>query len=175
MDPIMIILGPPVWVWPLLILLLWLGIRASRDRTTHVATIYWLPFLGFLSFFAVKRMGAPDYIWLCFGSAMAAGIALGFWLQRRWIVDGQGAHVSLRGEWLTLTMMMVVFWSNFVSGTVRAIAPDVYSSLPFVVAFASVVGLVSGLFGGRAIRVFVVTHRARSIESAGLAGTGRNL
>lgn len=161
MDPMMIVLGPPIWVWPLLALLLWAGVQALRERTVPVAAVYSTPFVGLLSFFALRRMGPPDVVWTIYGLALAAGITLGFLLQTRWLLRHDGARVTLRGEWISLTTMMIAFWTNFGAGVVRNRAPELYANLTFDLAFAGVVGVVSGIFLGRALYVLAVSLRTR--------------
>jgi len=148
-----IITGAPIWVWPLLALLVLVGLRARQDRTVHVGLIYALPLLGVLAVRSTAALGAPSWIWVIFAIAYFAGGLIGYWLQCRWIVGRISNKVQLAGENVTLTVMMIVFWANFVTGLLLAIAPDVYASAPFVSGFAAILALCGGSFTGRALRV----------------------
>lgn len=48
----------PVWVWPLLALLLTLGLNAMRSRSTPALPFYALPLLGLLSLRSVLSLEA---------------------------------------------------------------------------------------------------------------------
>ncbi len=144
----------PIWVWPLFILLVVLGLRARHKRLVPIAMFYALPLLGFSALNAVYGLGAGPSIWVIFAAAYGAGIYGGYLVQRQWILGRDGHRVLLAGESLTLTMMMLVFGASFVGGFLEAVAPQTYSSLGFQVIFASVVALSSGSFAGRALRVW---------------------
>lgn len=145
----------PLWVWPLFVLLLVVGLRATRPRRAPVALFLALPLLGALSLRSLAALPAPGpaQVWTVWALALAAGGLAGYRLQRRWLIDRQGAFVTLRGEWLTLVVVMVIFWSNFVTGLLGAMAPDLAASPVFGTALALVLGLCAGSFAGRALRV----------------------
>lgn len=147
------ITGIPLFVWPLFGLLLFLGLRARRDRTVPVALIYGLPFFVVMALQSVAALPAGGWIWGLFAIAYLAGVAGGFSVQGRWIMGYAEGKVALRGESLTLFVMMVLFWANFVSGTLEALAPDTYTHPLYLGLFVICVAAGSGSFGGRAVRV----------------------
>lgn len=149
----MIAKGVPLWVWPLLVLLVVVGLRATRQRNTPVLPLYFLPLLGFLSLNAVSRFHAGPVIWLVFAGAYGLGAWLGFGFQGKVLLEKTGNRVTLRGEWLTFGLMMVLFWMNFAGGVMRAVAQDIYNGPAFQFGFAGVAGLAAGVFLGRAVRV----------------------
>jgi hypothetical protein len=151
-----ILAGAPVWVWPLLVLLVVLGIVASRDRTRSAVPMYFLWLPGLLSVRSVYALDAPGSVWAVFGGACLAGAWLGDRFQRRIIVAKQGAMIKVRGEWLTLGVMMVIFWMNFASGVVRAISPETVASPVYMSVFAVLAGLAAGSFSGRSLRTFLM-------------------
>lgn len=148
-----ILSGAPIWVWPLLVLLVVLGVRASRPRQTSVLLIFFLPLLGLITIRSVGALPHPSFAWIGFGVGYLAGLILGYALQGKWIVGRQGMNISLGGEWFTMLTMMLIFWMNFAGGVTKAIGPDLYASVGFSVAFALVVGWASGSFLGIALRV----------------------
>ena len=148
-----ILTGAPVWVWPLLALLIYLGLRATRTRTAPAILIYCLPLLGINTLNSVRSLPQPDIAWSCFLLSYIVGTALGFLLQKRWILEKSGKTVTVSGEWLTLTAMMVLFWMNFAAGFTEAVKPDLYTNPLFSAFFALFVGWAGGSFLGRAFRV----------------------
>ncbi len=150
----MIVSRVPVWVWPLLVLLVVLGLRATHRRETMVLPVYLMPLLGMLSINAVNRFQGGAVLWGVFAVAYLSGIGIGLWFQRRVVLGKSGTRVTLRGEWLTFGLMMTVFWMNFAGGVMRAVAPAIYGGLGFQTGFTIIAGVAAGIFLGRAVRVF---------------------
>lgn len=150
-----VLLGAPLWVWPLLAGLVWYGLRASKARKTSAIAVYLLPLLGAISINTVLEMPNQQLVWIAYAVAYAAGAVMGFVLQRRWLIEKSGMQVELAGEWFTLVVLMVIFWMNFANGTFSVIAPNLYANRVFLGVFALIVGAASGTFGGRAIKVYV--------------------
>lgn len=148
-----IITGTPIWVWPLLGLLVFVGLRATRSRETMVLPLYFLPLLGVLSVMAVNRFHPGPIIWGAFAMAYLLGVGAGFGLQKKVLLEKTGHRVRLRGEWVTLGLMMVVFWMNFTGGVMRVVVPQIYNGAGFQAGFTVIAGLVAGIFLGRAVRV----------------------
>ncbi|WP_298857409.1 hypothetical protein [uncultured Sulfitobacter sp.] len=149
-----VLTGTPIWVWPLFILLVILGLRARHERLVPIIMFYALPLLGLSALNAVVGLSAGPPIWVVFALSYGAGIYGGYLIQRGWVLGREGRRVRLAGESLTLTMLMLVFGANFVGGFLEAVAPQVYGSNGFQIIFAAVVALSSGSFAGRALRVW---------------------
>lgn len=156
-----ILLGAPIWVWPLLVFLIYFGLKAAVTRTVAVWPIYVLPLLGLLSVNAVNGLSPSTTIWIVFGLAYLVGAGTGFQYQRSIVSQKVRTTVTLAGEWITLLVLMVVFWMNFLGGVMRAIAPDVFASAGFHQVFAAIAGLAAGSFLGRATRVYL----AKAVDS----------
>lgn len=157
--------GAPIWVWPLLALLVFFGLKATRNRVTPTLPIYLLPLLALLPLNAVNSLQGAGFLWAVFGLAYVIGGLLGFAFQRRIISQKSAGRVTLRGEWVTFAVVMAVFWMNFVGGVVGAISPDTYASNGFHIMFATIAGLAAGSFIGRALRVFLTTSSPNPLDS----------
>ncbi len=153
----LIVTGAPIWVWPLLVLLVVVGLRATRQREALALPLYFLPLLGVLSINAVSRFQAGWEVWALFALAYVFGGRVGFGFQKGVLLNKSGRRVRLRGEWLTFGLMMVVFWMNFTGGVMRAVAPAVYNGNGFQFGFAVIAGLAAGVFLGRAMWVFTAS------------------
>ena len=147
--------GPPVWVWPLLVVLLAIGWQASKPRTSTVYPYYFLPFLGVMSVQSISDLAQPTFAWGAFAIAFAGSAVVFYRRQGRWLLAKTGRRLQLAGEWATMTAMMVVFWSNFVKGTLDALAPQMATTAVFCSIFAAVVGTASGSFLGRSVRIIL--------------------
>lgn len=159
---LMVLTGAPLWVWPLLLFLIYFGLKATRLRTVPAWPQYVLPFLGLLSVNAINGLSPKSSIWLLFAVAYLLGAGLGFWFQRSVVLQKSGASVRLAGEWVTFVVLMIVFWMNFFGGTVKAVAPEMFSALYFHQIFATVAGLAAGSFLGRAIRVIITRGQVQN-------------
>jgi len=149
-----ILTGAPIWVWPLLVLLLTLGFIASKSRSRPYIPIYFFWLFGGLSLNAVNSLAPAPMIWGAFGLAYLLGAAFGCRFQDRIIIAKSKTRITLKGEWLSMIVLMTIFWMNFVGGVVQAISPDAYASNGFHALFAIIAGLASGTFIGRAIAVY---------------------
>jgi hypothetical protein len=149
-----IITQTPLWVWPLFILLLVVGLRAARQRWAPVLLIYLLPVLGISGVNTVAGLTPPAVVWSSFGMAYALGLLSGYRMQGHLIIEREGARVHLRGEYWTLAVMMLIFGANFVSGVLEAVAPQMRDHVMFQMIFAAALAIGSGSFAGRALRVW---------------------
>lgn len=146
--------GAPLWVWPLLALLVFTGLRARQERMAPVLLIYLMPLLGLLALRSVAGLPAGGWVWLVFGVFYCAGVWAGQALQARWILERRGRMVRLAGENLTLVVVMVVFWANYASGVLMTFAPEVLGNNVFQACFTVLVALATGSFAGRALCVW---------------------
>ncbi|MCA8867914.1 MAG: hypothetical protein KDA67_04630 [Rhodobacteraceae bacterium] len=145
--------GTPIWVWGLLILILYIGFGATKDRKRLPYVFYFLPFLVLFSLVRIALLPDPTLAWVGFLSGYILG-TIGFYvLQSRWIVGREGNEILFSGEWLTLSVLMIIFFANNVAGTVAAISPTTFANPAFIGIFALVVGGGSGCFLGRALRI----------------------
>lgn len=147
------LIGAPYWVWPLLAGLIVLGLQSTRQRSTKVRLVWIMPLLGLLGLRTVLALPVGPIAWGGFLIGYALATLYGFRLQKRWVLSRQGNSVLLAGEWLTLITIMVTFWATFLRGVLDAVAPETLTQLSFVLPFTLVLGLCSGLFLGRALRV----------------------
>lgn len=148
-----LLVGPPIWVWPLFVLLVFVGWRASRVRNTSILLYYFLPFLGFLTIQSVASLPNAIASWGVF--IVAYGLAAMMFYKRQlvWVLKKQGRILRLQGEWITMSAVMVVFWANFVRGFLSDVAPLMYEQLWLCLVFATVLGLAGGSFLGRSVRI----------------------
>ncbi len=154
MQMLALITRAPLWVWPLFFILLFFGLKARKVRVVHVAILYALPLLGSLSLRSVAQLAPPAMVWGLFVLGYLAGGTGGFRFQKKIVLARQGVRVRLAGEWLTLATLMVIFWMNYGSGIIAAVAPATAGALGFQAVFAAVMGAAAGVILGRALRVF---------------------
>lgn len=143
----------PLWVFPLLFGLIWLGMRSSRDRAVSPWLVYALPLLGLLSVSRAQGLAMAEPALAALAGTCALGAIWGYHMQPRWIIARDDRHVHLRGEWISMATILCLFGLNFATGMAQGMAPAVTSSAGFALAFGMLAGLPSGSLLGRALRV----------------------
>ncbi|MGH1577870.1 hypothetical protein [Planktotalea sp.] len=141
----------PMWVYPLFVLLVILGLRASKDRTVPIILVLALPLLGILTLRNIVSLSPAAWVWLVAAAAYALGIGFGMVWQRGWILLKAKGSIQVKGEWITMLAMMVIFCAGFANGALSALLPEVSQSSMFAACFAVVTCVPAGQFLGRAI------------------------
>lgn len=149
----------PLWVPPLFVLLLVLGLKARHRRDVPVVLIYLIPLLSILSLRTLMGLPAGAWIWPVFMGLLGLGIWAGHRTQLRYLISRQGWRVTVAGEWMTLVLLMSVFSLNFAVRVLGTVAPHSMTFWPVHLLVAMALGIVSGMFVGRAFCVW----RARSV------------
>lgn len=148
-----IIANVPVWVWPLFIVLIFLGLRASKDRSVPLFIMYLLPLMGLISINTLVGLPSQIIVWSVYVAGFCLGATMGFQMQGRWIISYLDRKLRVRGEWLTLTVMMIIFSASFVNGILSVVAPTIVDNVVFIAIFVGVLSAATGFFTGRAARV----------------------
>lgn len=143
----------PIWVWPLLLWMIWEGASAMRRRIVAIWVYWMLPFFALISVRGRVEAATPEIDLPVYFALYALGAAFGYWFQGGVLIERGAKQVEVKGEPLTLIMLMTIFWMNFVSGVITAISPDLMESYATIAILAAISGGVSGQFAGRALRV----------------------
>lgn len=72
--------------------------------------------------------------------------------------------MRLRGDRITIVILMVIYFSNFANGVVGAAAPQLLDATAYTVIFAGLIGLCAGSFTGRALRVITLGARGTPLS-----------
>ena len=124
-----------------------------RYRTVKIWVYWMLPFFAFMSVRGRLEAVAPEVDLPIFATTYFFGVAFGAWFQGHVIVEKTRSNVTVKGEVLTLVMLMAIFWMNFARGVIEAISPDLMQTYLVIGLLAGISGAVSGQFAGRALRV----------------------
>jgi len=149
----------PVWIWPLFVVLVAVGIMAMRTRDASLVPYLFFPLFGLSAVGAIGGLVHVPLNWIVFSIAYAAGLVPAFRWQDGLILRKERRRMRLRGERVTLAILMVVFFSNFVNGVIEEVAPLLRDSPVFTVIFAALVGACAGSFLGRGLRVVTLGAR----------------
>jgi hypothetical protein len=145
------LLKTPLWVWALLVVLLYVGARATRERTVGLVGYVVFPTLMVLfslSSLSATRMGLSTAATVVFG--VLVGVGAGAWLERRFAPASLGGgHLRLPGEWTTLLVILVIFGVRYASNVVIAVNKPLAATLLFQVSICLVSALMAALLATR--------------------------
>lgn len=167
-NPVSVIgLGPlaailqhtPSWVWLLLAGLVFLGWVQSRDRTAGLVAVSAAPLAmtlfslwGTTSAFARSPLLAPVLAgWLLVAAIVTASVARG--PARAWY-DRATRRFELAGSWVPLLLFVGIFLVRYTVSVQLVLHPALVHDATFALLVAAVSGAFSGLFLGRAARLW---------------------
>lgn len=144
-----IVAGTPVWVWPLLLYVLYVGWSASRDRVVPLWRLLVMPVVfAVLAVSNLLSAGPSGFGLLAFAAGAVGGAGVGWAVAARRparrLPDGR---LALRGDWLPLLLVVAIFSVRYATGVVTALDP----SLANDVAFRTTGLFLSGLFSAMMI------------------------
>lgn len=154
----------PIWIWLVLAALLAFGLVQTRRRRPPRALVFLLPAIMIaLSLYSLRA----SFGWQvdALGS-WAIGVLAAFVLNGAVFrsptgigYDGVARTFDIPGSWIPLLLMMTIFCTRFVIGVTTAISPSAVAEPNFIRAVCALLGLCSGLFAARALRI---TQAART-------------
>ena len=171
-----IISHTPTWVWGIFLLLLWLGLSQSVDRTVTLRRVIVLPIaMTGLSlhgtFSAFHQVPWSWVLWL------AAAIATIAWFGSNDLPAGVRFDPAARlfhlpGSRQPMVLMLAIFCTRYVVGVVLAMHPELTQDPASAALVASIYGALSGVFIGRMARMLVAARTPSGAPSGNAAAWG---
>ncbi|MGE4239197.1 DUF6622 family protein [Ramlibacter sp.] len=166
-----IVRNTPVWVWGLLAGLLALGASQLRDRTASLMRVSLLP-LGMTVFSAwgtLSALGASPHLanvlaaWL-----LAAAMAFSLLVPGRAAAQFDAARRTyrLQGSVVPLLLIVGIFMTKYAVGVELAMAPQRVQETQFALGIAALYGAFTGIFVGRAARLWKLALRPATVGLA---------
>jgi pimeloyl-ACP methyl ester carboxylesterase len=165
-----IVLRTPLWVWPLLVLVLWLGWSGRRTRTLHPARLAILPLVGLgTSFAGIVQSAAPSLAAGGWGLGLLVALPLGYGIGRcragQRLADGR---ISIAGGWFMLGFAVSIFVARYALGVLFGVAPALKAMPPWIALSGGVGGVIAGLGLGWLAGLLVRPLPVGRIAAAGL-------
>jgi hypothetical protein len=155
---IQIITHTPVWVWAVLGLLVWVGLRQTLPRSVSLRRILVIPLVmvGLSLAGTVTAFGASNHALLAWGIAATIAVTV---VMTRNLPPGtqynawtEAFHIP--GSWTPLALMMAIFVTKYAVGVALAMHPELAREALFSQCVGALYGGCSGVFVARAARLW---------------------
>lgn len=144
----------PVWVWPLLLVLISVGLMQSRTRSVPP-----LPIIVISS--AMLCLSGYGVISAFQGSALALLAWTGMLsltliicqkmsYPQGWRFDTNTRRMHVPGSWLPMALFLSIFFIKFAVGAALGLSPELAKQITFALPVSALYGLLSGIFAARA-------------------------
>lgn len=163
--------GTPPWVWGLLAALVALGASQLRDRAASLLRTSLVP-VGMTLFSAwgmVSAFGATPIatrvlaVWIGLAVAVTAAVAPG---RAAGTYDPVRRDYHLPGSVVPLLLVIGIFATKWLVGVQLAMLPGLAADIAFALPVAAVYGVFTGLFVGRAARLWRLATRTPAAVQA---------
>lgn len=163
-----IVTHTPIWVLPLLLALVWLGLSQTRTRSVSLTRITILPLvMTGLSLQGSIAASAGNFTvllaWLL-GAGLSAGLVLRRPLPAQTRYDDWTQRFTLPGSWAPLFLILGIFVTKFTLGAALAMQPGLAGQAPFSLGVATLYGAFSGIFLARAGRLWRLAQRGGAVR-----------
>jgi len=158
-----ILLSTPSWVWVLLIFLLYRGVIALYDREVPYRKAIVIPLLMLvLSLHGLN--GQFQHNPLVLPAAFLAGLIAAV---LAWMAAGRNVALRpegmlfLRGSWIPLLMMIVIFSVKYAVNVLQAMQSPLLQGDQAALTLGGIYGLFAGAALGRVLRILMLREQAR--------------
>ncbi|MFO1087812.1 MAG: DUF6622 family protein [Reyranellaceae bacterium] len=142
-----IVTNTPLWVWPLLLLVLWLGWYGLRPRVMRPQRLAILPLVS-VGMSAASIAQSPQPIlsliaWMvAAGAALPIGYALG---SRRAVRPHADGRFEIAGGWFSLCFGVSIFVVRYAQGVLLGFMPALRAEPAWIGLSAAIGGMVAGI------------------------------
>lgn len=140
-----ILAGAPLWVWGALAYLLFIGMRATKNRILHPLKLFLMPIIFMVINYKLIFLGNN------FGSYMIClitGSWIGFMiaLKKSIKIFHDIKRIELPGNYYTIVLLILFFIGKYILGYLGATQPSM--AIKYTIIDTSISGLLSGYFLG---------------------------
>ena len=165
-----ILKNTPSWVWGLLAALLALGLSQLRDRQASLVRITVMPLAmtafslwGTASAFGNSPQFAQVLLaWFATSATMVALLAPG---DSGATYDRASRSFALPGSWVPLALILGIFLTKYAVGVELTMQPQMARDSQFTLVVGTLYGAFSGLFTGRAARLWRLAARPAASQA----------
>lgn len=142
-----IVVHTPLWVWPLLILVLWLGWSSSRPRTVHPLRLAALPLVGLgMTIAGAVQSAAPLVTLAGWLVGLLITLPIGRLIGRRRSVTWQPeGRIRIDGGWFMLGFAVSIFAVRYALGVTFGMWPALATQPDWIAGAGALGGAVAGI------------------------------
>ncbi len=163
-----IAVNTPVWVWPLMLFVLWLGWRGLQPRTMPPARLAILPLVGLATSLAgIAQSLQPSFALAAWAAALLMALPLGWGIGARRAVrmrpdDGR---LEVAGGWFALGFGISIFVVRYALGVLSGVMPHLRAEPLWIVLSGGVGGIVTGIGLGWLANLLLRAYRPTVVRS----------
>ena len=173
---IQILTHTPAWVFAVFGLLLFLGMRQLRSGTVGLARITIVPIaMAGLAIFGVVSVFGDSHVALAAwagAAALCATLVMRMPLSASTAYDAASRRFHVTGSAAPLVLMMGIFITKYAVGVTAAMMPALPHQPDFALGISALYGLFSGIFIGRAARLWRLALNSGDQTTLGAARAG---
>jgi hypothetical protein len=174
------VLGPivkntPVWVWGLLAGLVVLGLSQAKDRKASLARVTLLPVTmtglsiwGTASAFGASPMFGTVMLAWAVAAVLVLAVVAATAAPRGAAYDASSRTFYVSGSWVPLAMIIGIFLTKYVVGVDLFMQPALARDSQYTLIVGALYGVFSGIFIGRAARLWRLAFRPAAIPATAL-------
>jgi hypothetical protein len=158
-----IVANTPLWVWPLMAFILWLGLQGLQPRVIPVWRLAILPTVGFAtSLGGIVQSVDPAAAATGWGLALLAFLPLGwaFGQNRPVRLRPEDGKLEIAGGWFALVFGVSIFAVRYAMGVLFGVLPALRAEPMWIHASGAVGGVVAGIGIGWLVNLLRRARRA---------------
>jgi hypothetical protein len=143
-----IVTNTPLWVWPLMVFVLWLGLQGLRPRVVPWWRLAILPTVGLATSLAgIAQSAHPVWTATGWGLGLLALLPLGWAIgQKRPVrLRPEDGRVEIAGGWFALVFGVSIFAVRYAMGVLFGILPALRAEAFWIYLSGAVGGMVAGI------------------------------
>lgn len=163
-----IVVNTPLWVWPLMLLVLWLGWRGLQPRTLPPARLAILPLVGLgTSLAGIAQSLQPGLAFAGWAAALLAALPLGWAIGSRRAVRlrPEDGRLEVAGGWFALGFGISIFVVRYTLGVLSGVMPYLRAEPFWIVLSGGVGGAVTGIGLGWLANLALRAYRPAVVRS----------
>lgn len=143
-----IVINTPLWVWPLMLFVLWLGWQGLQPRILVPARLAILPLVGLgTALSGIALSAQPGLAFAGWAAtlllALPPGYAIGSRRAVRW--RPEDGRMEVAGGWFALVFGLSIFAARYTLGVLFGVLPHLRAEPLWIVLSGGVGGIVTGI------------------------------
>lgn len=157
-----IVINTPLWVWPLMLFVLWMGWRGLQPHSLSPMRLAILPLVGLGTALAgVAQSVQPAIALAAWAAALFAALPLGYAVgSRRRLSLVESGEVEVAGGWFAVVFGVAIFAVRYALGVLFGVQPHLRLEPLWIAVSGSIGGLVAGIGLGWLANLLLRARRA---------------